>query len=106
LPALEVTLTCVPYFFPRIRQGGPGTSGFLGMFDIVGPYGLDENDALSERAVTWNQEFAMIFVDNPVCVVTRIVLPHGFPVLVAFPSLLSNNPLSLPSSPPSSLLPP
>ncbi len=29
-------------------------------------YGLNENDALSERAVTWNQEFAMLFVDNPV----------------------------------------
>jgi vitellogenic carboxypeptidase-like protein len=47
-------------------QGGPGGSSMFGLFAENGPLQVDAQLKVSERAITWNNEYAMIFVDNPV----------------------------------------
>eukprot|EP01063_Lacrimia_lanifica_P015433 TRINITY_DN2219_c0_g2_i1.p1 TRINITY_DN2219_c0_g2~~TRINITY_DN2219_c0_g2_i1.p1 ORF type:complete len:446 (+),score=137.66 TRINITY_DN2219_c0_g2_i1:33-1370(+) len=50
-------------------QGGPGSSGSMGNFFQLGPYRVDRVDGevrMSKRAVTWVDEFNVIFVDQPI----------------------------------------
>ena len=47
-------------------QGGPGGSSLFGLFSEMGPYALTEQLELVKRNSTWNKEYAMIFIDNPI----------------------------------------
>ena len=47
-------------------QGGPGASSLFGLFVINGPLQVYENLTLDERDVTWNKNYSMLYVDNPV----------------------------------------
>lgn len=47
-------------------QGGPGSSSMFGLFSLHGPLILDADLNLSERDLTWNKNYSMIYVDNPV----------------------------------------
>lgn len=47
-------------------QGGPGGSSLFGLFVEQGPLQVLANGTLVERALTWNKEYSMIFIDNPV----------------------------------------
>mmetsp|Transcript_8664 Transcript_8664/g.19825 ORF Transcript_8664/g.19825 Transcript_8664/m.19825 type:complete len:507 (-) Transcript_8664:103-1623(-) len=47
-------------------QGGPGASSLFGMFTEVGPFGIAPGGKVEPRAVTWNQHYHMLFLDNPV----------------------------------------
>lgn len=47
-------------------QGGPGASSLFGMFTEVGPFAILEGGKLSKRAVSWNEHYHMLFLDNPV----------------------------------------
>lgn len=47
-------------------QGGPGGTSMFGLFSENGPYYLTQNLQLMPRNITWNQNYAMIFIDNPV----------------------------------------
>lgn len=47
-------------------QGGPGTSGLVGLFVEHGPYILHSNKSADLREHTWAREFSVIYVDNPV----------------------------------------
>jgi hypothetical protein len=46
-------------------NGGPGSSSMIGLFQEHGPI-IIKNSTLFRRNHTWNQEFDMIYVDNPV----------------------------------------
>jgi vitellogenic carboxypeptidase-like protein len=47
-------------------QGGPGCSGFIGLFQEVGPLRFNKYGNPVRNPHTWNHEFAMLFIDNPV----------------------------------------
>ena len=47
-------------------QGGPGGSSLFGLFSEMGPFGLSDELQLVKRNSTWNKDYAMIFIDNPV----------------------------------------
>ncbi|KAF8766514.1 putative serine carboxypeptidase CPVL like protein [Argiope bruennichi] len=47
-------------------QGGPGVSGFFGLFVENGPYVIDANMTASIRKYNWARTYQIIFVDNPV----------------------------------------
>lgn len=47
-------------------QGGPGASSLFGMFTEIGPFGIKAGGVLEPRAVTWNQHYHLLFLDNPV----------------------------------------
>jgi len=48
-------------------EGGPGVSSLLSLFYQMGPFFVSPNGtSLIPNPYTWNKEFAMIFVDNPV----------------------------------------
>ena len=47
-------------------QGGPGGSSLFGLFAEMGPFSIDENLELVQRPTTWNKEYGMLFIDNPV----------------------------------------
>jgi vitellogenic carboxypeptidase-like protein len=48
-------------------QGGPGCSSMDGLFVENGPYHIDPNTLrLIPNEYTWNKEYSMVFVDNPV----------------------------------------
>lgn len=47
-------------------QGGPGGSSLFGLFAENGPFSIDENLELVHRPTTWNKEYGMLFIDNPV----------------------------------------
>ena len=47
-------------------QGGPGGSSLFGLFAEMGPFAIDENLQLVSRATTWNKNYGMLFIDNPV----------------------------------------
>lgn len=47
-------------------QGGPGASSIEdGLLRINGPYAVDQNGELAARNISWNNEFAMLYVDSP-----------------------------------------
>ncbi|XP_061190859.1 probable serine carboxypeptidase CPVL isoform X2 [Saccostrea echinata] len=47
-------------------QGGPGGSSLFGLFVENGPIMVDKNIKLSNRKVTWNTKYSMLYIDNPV----------------------------------------
>ncbi|KAM9965524.1 hypothetical protein ACTFIW_005342 [Dictyostelium discoideum] len=47
-------------------QGGPGGASTFSLFVETGPYELLDNFTLVPREITWNSEFAMLYIDNPV----------------------------------------
>ena len=47
-------------------QGGPGGSSLFGLFNENGPIVVDESGAASRRKVTWNLDYHMLYIDNPV----------------------------------------
>jgi vitellogenic carboxypeptidase-like protein len=54
-------------------QGGPGASSMFSLFHEIGPYELTRDGKgkhgeikLTERALTWNQKYSLLFIDNPV----------------------------------------
>lgn len=66
------------WFFPAISgnasapllmwmNGGPGSTSMYGLFNEMGPFSVAADGAtLVQRAATWNTNYAMLFVDNPV----------------------------------------
>lgn len=47
-------------------QGGPGGSSLFGLFAEMGPLVVnDDLTTLAENEYSWNQEYAMLFIDNP-----------------------------------------
>jgi vitellogenic carboxypeptidase-like protein len=66
------------WFFPAMNgdskapllmwmNGGPGATSLYGLFEELGPFSVDASGQnLIPRNTTWNNEFAMVFVDNPV----------------------------------------
>jgi len=50
-------------------QGGPGGSSMFALFSEMGPYELVQDGkayAARRRETTWNKEYSMLFIDNPV----------------------------------------
>jgi len=47
-------------------QGGPGGSSMFGLFAEMGPFGLSEDLKLVPRPESWNTDYGMLFIDNPV----------------------------------------
>ena len=47
-------------------QGGPGASSLFALFTEIGPIYIDGNQNIQPRAVTWNKNYHLLFVDNPV----------------------------------------
>jgi vitellogenic carboxypeptidase-like protein len=47
-------------------QGGPGCSSMTGNFYEIGPWHIGPDHLLHKNNNTWNQEYALLFVDNPV----------------------------------------
>ncbi|CAL1299659.1 unnamed protein product [Larinioides sclopetarius] len=65
------------WFFPALNNdteapvtlwldGGPGETGLFGLYTVNGPYIVYQNLSVGLRPQTWNQEFHIIYVDNPV----------------------------------------
>ena len=48
-------------------NGGPGSTSMYGLFNEMGPFSVAaDGSTLVPRAATWNTNYAMVFVDNPV----------------------------------------
>lgn len=47
-------------------QGGPGGSSLFGLFDEMGPFRVSRNGVVDLRPVAWTNQYAMLFIDNPV----------------------------------------
>lgn len=47
-------------------NGGPGYSSLYGTFNENGPYVVKENLTLELRNTSWNREFSVLYIDNPV----------------------------------------
>eukprot|EP01100_Stratorugosa_tubuloviscum_P003624 TRINITY_DN1881_c0_g1_i1.p1 TRINITY_DN1881_c0_g1~~TRINITY_DN1881_c0_g1_i1.p1 ORF type:complete len:441 (-),score=162.98 TRINITY_DN1881_c0_g1_i1:65-1387(-) len=48
-------------------QGGPGSSSVVvGLFNELGPYRLNSNQQLDINKYSWNNEFALLFIDQPI----------------------------------------
>ena len=54
-------------------QGGPGASSLFSLFHEIGPYELRRDGKgkhgdikLTQRALTWNNKYGLLFIDNPV----------------------------------------
>ncbi len=47
-------------------QGGPGASSLFALFTEIGPIYIDANENIQLREVTWNKNYHLIFIDNPV----------------------------------------
>ena len=60
-------------------QGGPGASSLFGMFTEIGPFDIDEAMQVAPRAHSWNQDYSLLFLDNP--------LGTGFSFTVTSPPL-------------------
>eukprot|EP00211_Chloroparvula_japonica_P003432 CAMPEP_0119121888 /NCGR_PEP_ID=MMETSP1310-20130426/2304_1 /TAXON_ID=464262 /ORGANISM="Genus nov. species nov., Strain RCC2339" /LENGTH=442 /DNA_ID=CAMNT_0007111469 /DNA_START=102 /DNA_END=1430 /DNA_ORIENTATION=- len=65
------------WFFPAMNgdpdaplllwlNGGPGASSMYGLFAENGPFSVDSNLNLVPREYTWNTNYAMVYIDNPV----------------------------------------
>lgn len=46
-------------------QGGPGATSLFGMFTEIGPYKYVDG-TLDLMPYSWNQNYSLIFIDNPV----------------------------------------
>ena len=47
-------------------QGGPGCSSMTGNFYEIGPWHIGSDNLLHKNDHTWNQKYALLFMDNPV----------------------------------------
>ena len=47
-------------------QGGPGTSSLLGLFVELGPILIDAKGDIQLRPFSWNKNYHLLFIDNPV----------------------------------------
>ncbi|XP_077978166.1 putative serine carboxypeptidase CPVL [Glandiceps talaboti] len=47
-------------------QGGPGISSLEGLFMENGPFKISKDWKLSERDITWQTKYSMLYIDNPV----------------------------------------
>ena len=47
-------------------QGGPGASSLFALFTEIGPIFIDANENIQARPVTWNKNYHLLFIDNPV----------------------------------------
>jgi vitellogenic carboxypeptidase-like protein len=53
-------------------QGGPGASSMFSLFHEIGPFELAKDEGkhgsitLSQRALSWNDRYSLLFIDNPV----------------------------------------
>jgi len=47
-------------------QGGPGASSLFALFTEIGPIYIDANENIQLRSVTWNTNYHLLFIDNPV----------------------------------------
>lgn len=47
-------------------QGGPGGSSLFGLFVENGPFIITEDVQVLFRNYTWNRDFAVLYIDNPV----------------------------------------
>lgn len=47
-------------------QGGPGSASMYGLFSENGPFKVDDQLNLYENEYTWNKNFSIIYIDNPV----------------------------------------
>lgn len=47
-------------------QGGPGASSLYGMLMENGPFGVNSNGKAEARKYTWQQNYNMLYIDNPV----------------------------------------
>lgn len=46
--------------------GGPGGSSLFGLFSENGPFYLTKELEIMARDTTWNSDYGMLFIDNPV----------------------------------------
>ena len=54
-------------------QGGPGGSSLFGLFNENGPLMVDFSGQVSLRKVTWNTDYHMLYIDNPVSVIHSVL---------------------------------
>ncbi|CAF3370797.1 unnamed protein product [Rotaria sp. Silwood2] len=47
-------------------QGGPGASSLFGLFNEHGPIQVNNDGSLTERPITWNSLYNLLYIDNPV----------------------------------------
>jgi vitellogenic carboxypeptidase-like protein len=47
-------------------QGGPGATSLFGLFNEHGPIQVNDDGSLSERSITWNSMYNLLYIDNPV----------------------------------------
>ncbi|CAF1151380.1 unnamed protein product [Rotaria sordida] len=47
-------------------QGGPGETSLYGLFNEHGPIQINTDESLSERSITWNSLYNLLYIDNPV----------------------------------------
>ncbi|CAF4025957.1 unnamed protein product [Adineta steineri] len=47
-------------------QGGPGATSLFGLFNEHGPIQVNNDGSLSERPITWNSLYSLLYIDNPV----------------------------------------
>ncbi|XP_070566822.1 probable serine carboxypeptidase CPVL isoform X2 [Ptychodera flava] len=47
-------------------QGGPGGSSLFGLFVENGPFVISKDQKLSNRKITWQNKYSMLYIDNPV----------------------------------------
>lgn len=87
-------------------QGGPGASSLFGMFNELGPIRINEQMQVENMPYTWNDNFNLLFIDNPVgagfsyttadegyCTTTRGCVSHNLYALLqqfvlVFPEVL------------------
>jgi len=46
-------------------QGGPGASSLFGLFTELGPFNIDKDMKIAPRDISWNKDYHMLFLDNP-----------------------------------------
>ena len=47
-------------------QGGPGSTSLFALFNEIGPIYIDTNGNIQLREISWNKNYHLIFIDNPV----------------------------------------
>ncbi|CAF1384256.1 unnamed protein product [Adineta ricciae] len=47
-------------------QGGPGATSLFGLFVENGPIQVNDAGQLSQRSITWNSMYHLLYIDNPV----------------------------------------
>ncbi|CAI8028490.1 Probable serine carboxypeptidase CPVL [Geodia barretti] len=59
-------------------QGGPGGSSLFGLFVENGPLYVAKNGSVFRRDITWNKEYHMLYIDNPVSHCDNVFEPSRF----------------------------